>query len=159
MHLIIFVTNVKNMTTTSKILVFSLLLILFTGVNSCDDSSNPFPYVHVNETIYISTDLKNMLPGEIVFFGTPGNEGYGGFIIYRESETSFKVYDRACTYDYADGCILEEDLDWGTSIPTCPCCGSKFFITNNASVYNGPANVPLRRYNAYANGDVLKVTN
>ena len=147
------------MITKSKLLVFFLFSVLFTVTNSCDNSSDPLPYMPVNERIYISTDLKNMLPGEIIFFGTPGNQGYGGFIIYRESQTSFKVYDRACTYDFADGCILEEDIVWGITIPTCPCCGSQFNITVDGSVHKGPANVPLQKYTSYVSGDVLRVTN
>lgn len=99
-----------------------------------------------------------MVPGSIVFIE---NEGYGGIVIYRSGEdgNDYYAYDRACTYDFDQGCILQEDENFAT-ILACPCCGSQFWVSIDGSVYNGPAKYPLKKYNTYLQGaNILRVTN
>lgn len=125
-----------------------LILLLFVR---CDDEEIPFPYVHIDATLYIDTQLGNMLIDQYVYID---GYGLGGLIIYRKSEAEYLAFDRACTYEANRSCKLEDD-DTFSGILQCPCCGSKFWMTGNdlaGSNYQGPASAPLKQYNCYLSG-------
>jgi len=121
-----------------------LFLLLSLG---CEDEREPFPYVYVNETFNISTELGSMTVGE---YRIKEQYGYGGLIIYRAGSSSFYAFDRACTYKPQKKCRLSEDEEFeGAGLMKCPCCGSSFHLSQEGMVFNGPATVPLKQYNAY----------
>ena len=123
---------------------------------SCEEDITPFPNVSINLTLAIDTDLENMTYNQ---FKLINGYGYGGVIIYRDAEGDFQAYDRACTYDYNEGCILEPHPDFN-EIMECPCCGSSFWLSPNGQVYKGPAQRPLKQYTVYQlSGNMIKVLN
>ena len=136
-------------------------MLLFIG---CEDQQKPFPYVHVNVTFDIGTELNNLAIGEYIFLGSEDcgeseNCGYGGLIIYRSGQNSFHAFDRACPYKPEDKCILESDEQF-ESVVTCPCCGSRFIIADDGRYFDGPAQRRLKKYNAYkVSANQLRVTN
>jgi nitrite reductase/ring-hydroxylating ferredoxin subunit len=138
------------------IYVFALILFLFVG---CENEQKPFPYVHINETFNVTTELNDLPIGEFMFLGKEnGNYGYGGLIIYRSGQNSFQAFDRACTYNPDDKCILERDDEF-ESLVTCPCCGSKFLVSENGMVFDGPATRRLKNYETYYDPPILRVRN
>ncbi len=144
-----------NILQISKIHNFLLFIFLSLSFIRCDDNPNPFPYVNVNITLSIDTQLGNMNVGEHKFID---NAGYGGLIIYRKSEYEYQAFDRACPHDYKDNCILNDDDDFN-EILICPCCKSKFLLSQSGSVFNGPAIKPLQEYNTYLQGNFLRISN
>jgi Rieske Fe-S protein len=129
-------------------------LLLFSFF-SCNDSTNTFPYVRIDLTISIDTQLGNMNVGEHRFID---NAGYGGLVIYRKSLNEYQAFDRACTHDYVDSCILKDYKDFD-GILVCPCCNSKFLLSQSGSVFKAPATIPLEEYNTYLQGNFLRVSN
>lgn len=139
----------------SKLSIILLTSLLSLGFISCDEQSDPFPYVRIDLTLSIDTQLGNMNVGEHRFID---NAGYGGLVIYRKLQNEYQAFDRACTHDYADACILEDDENFD-GILVCPCCGSKFLLSQNGSIFNGPATKPLEEYSTYLQGNFLRISN
>jgi len=132
------------------------VLILFTFMR-CDKDEIPFPYVSIYANLALDTQLGNMLPGE---YKTLDGYGLGGLIIFRADQNEFLAFDRACTFEVSRDCILIDDV----SMFECPCCESRFWMVHNAdiagTVYQGPANYPLKQYKCYFNGtNTVTVTN
>ena len=140
----------------SNIQYFFILVVLLSLFIRCEDDRKPFPYVYINETFDVPTELSNLAVGEYVIME---DYGYGGLIIYRAGRQSFHAFDRACTYRPEDKCLLEEDPEFG--LMECPCCGSSFLLSDEGRVFNGPSSVPLKQYQAYynPNANQLTVTN
>ena len=76
-----------------------------------------------------------------------GITGNGVFII-RDTESTVIVLDRTCTHQ---GCQVGDFASNG--IATCPCHGSRY--DTGGSVVNGPAPLPLRRYEATLEGSTI----
>ena len=74
-----------------------------------------------------------------------------GMLLYRENENVIKVYSRNCTHA---NCIIDAYSSSGVS--TCSCHGSAFDL--NGNVLNGPAENPLKQYNATISGDIITIT-
>jgi len=85
------------------------------------------------------------------------NGGSRGIIIYRVSNDQFNAYDRHCTYDSSNSCALVS-VDVTNINGLDDCCGSKFLLTDG-SITNGPANLPLKKYQTNFDGQVLRVFN
>ena len=143
--------------------VFALILLLFIG---CEDQQQPFPYVRVNVTLSINTELDN-LTKEIgyVFIGPEDCSdaescGYGGLIIYRPSQNNFQAFDRACPYNPKKKCLLEPfEGDKSNNILSCPCCGSLFDLGDNGRNIHGPSTRGLQQYRVYKSGNQIIVRN
>ena len=142
----------KQIISKSKIRIFFIPILILLLFVRCDDETTDFPYVHVDATIYIDTQLGNINEGEHAFVD---GYGVGGLIIFRETQTTYLAFDRACTYEANSGCKLEADTFYG--ILVCPCCGSKFVMLGEdqaGTIYAGfgPAKSRLIEYNVYFNG-------
>ena len=74
-----------------------------------------------------------------------------GMLVYRQNENLIKVYSRNCTHA---NCTVDAYSSSGVS--TCSCHGSRFDL--NGNVLNGPAENPLRQYNASISGDIITIT-
>jgi nitrite reductase/ring-hydroxylating ferredoxin subunit len=122
---------------------FFVLVLFFFLFGSCEDERKPFPYVYVDVTFNISTQLNSLPVGEYII---KEKYGYGGLIIYRASRSSFYAFDRACTYNPNKKCLLEENPN---DLMECPCCGSTFLLSQEGMVFGGPSTVPLKQYQAY----------
>lgn len=149
----------RTIISKSNLRIFLIAILFLSVFVRCDDNETPFPNVSVYANLSLDTQLKNVLPGDYVEVDT---YGIGGLIIYRADATNFLAFDRACTYEANHSCILtDEDHD---GIFECPCCGSQFWMVNSVdiagTVYQGPANYPLKSYNCYFNGtNTVTVTN
>ncbi|MFO8235555.1 MAG: Rieske 2Fe-2S domain-containing protein [Bacteroidales bacterium] len=139
----------------SNLKIFWILAFIILLFIRCDDDISSFPYVRIDETFNIDTELDNIQPDEYI-----KKEGYGvgGIIIYRKSTAVFEVYDAACTHEANPECVVVENEDF--NIFTCPCCESSFFIYQEGNVFNGPARRPLKQYRAdYEKPNRLHVRN
>ncbi len=110
------------------------------------------PYVKVDERLHIHTDLANLGIGSSMAI----NGGLNGIILYRESNMSFKAFDRTCPYEPLHNCAvdLEDEL-----FAVCPCCDSRFVLPNEGMPDRGPASRPLKQYRTYISGEILYITN
>jgi cytochrome b6-f complex iron-sulfur subunit len=104
--------------------------------------------IHIDTTHPAFQSLGNV--GGIVAIDSgevDGITGNGVFII-RDSENTVIVLDRTCTHQ---GCQVGEFATNG--IATCPCHGSRY--NTQGGVVNGPAPLPLRRYEATLEGSTI----
>lgn len=142
-----------NTSNLKKFWILSILLLIFIR---CDDNLPPFPYVRIDVTFNIATQLDNLQPDEYIKID---EHGVGGLIIYRKNQNTFEVYDAACTHEANSECVLEMNEE-GYDLFTCPCCGSSFFIYQQGNIFNGPARRPLKQYRAtYSPPNQLHVNN
>ena len=73
-----------------------------------------------------------------------------GMLLYRQSESTVKVYSRNCTHN---GCTIGGFSSAGIS--TCPCHGSEFDTNGNVTV--GPAVNSLKQYSATVSGNIVTI--
>jgi nitrite reductase/ring-hydroxylating ferredoxin subunit len=135
-------------------LFFSTLILLFTHCKK-DVEENPVDPTYVNFTLYLNDpefqDLK--IVGNYMFV----RQGGADVVIYRATLDDFYVYDRLCTYEASQTCLVQKDSN--SVMVICECCNSKYILTDG-SVFQSPASYPLRAYNAtYDGGDYVHVTN
>jgi Rieske Fe-S protein len=149
----------RSIISKSNLSFFLILILILALFVRCDDNETPFPNVSVYANLSLDTQLKNVLVGDYV---EVDNYGIGGLIIFRADNNDFMAFDRACTYEASHSCILADNDHDG--IFECPCCESQFWMVNSVdiagTVYQGPANYPLKQYNCYFNGvNTVTVTN
>ena len=138
--------------TYSLILLVSILLF---SSSSCDRKKFRFPYVPVNLSLGLDSDLAGLGVDQ-----TKVMKGYGlkGIIIYRSGVDEYHVYDMACTFEDDFSCTVKEDSSF-TGIVKCPCCKSGFLLMQGGDPYEGPASWPLVEYTSYINGRFLVIRN
>ncbi len=138
-----------------KINFFLFLLLAFSSFFSCSkDEDETIPYVYVNFYIQPNSTLYqklNTVGGWEYITG-----GYNGIVVYRQSQDEFVAFDRACPHDYKDGCRIEVESSFTTTID--PCCGSRFLL-HDGSPFNGPASVSLKQYRTNYDGNNLHISN
>ena len=137
------------------ILFMAATLIFLPGCSK--DREHPVPYVYVDFNFNI-TNYNLDSPGLTHQFPKDQypNGGYQGMIVYRESETEFRAFDRACP-SHPHNCqvsIKEDNELYGK----CPCCGSEFLLIDG-NVIEGEARYPLKEYSTSFNRPRLRVTN
>ena len=137
----------------SLFIKISIISILF----GCE-TDNQFPNnVYVNIGIPINMPEYNNLTIPLGYEFING--GIGGIIIMRDLNNNFIAYDRACTYEMSENCVLSGESTMYDAILQChDCCQSKFIVVDG-SVTEGPANLALKRYNTSINGEILYITN
>jgi len=152
----------NQLVSASKIRFFLIpIFITLLFIKCDDDDSPPFPYIYFNVTLSISNDLLNMNIGEYVFVDGY-NYGLGGLIIYRKDFSEYLAFDRACTHEANNSCIVEDDPDFSGLMVKCPCCGSKYWVINTedfGSIYTGPSRKGLMQYKTYLSLNTLIVYN
>lgn len=137
---------------------FSILLLLFISFSSffsCSkDENETIPYVYVNFYIQPNSTLYQKLTTVGGWEYITG--GYSGIVVYRASQDEFVAFDRACPYDFKDGCRIEVESSFTTTIDSC--CGSRFLL-NDGSPFKGPATVSLKKYRTSYDGNNLHISN
>lgn len=83
--------------------------------------------------------------------------GSQGIIVYRSSPETFVAMDRHCPYQPAEYCRVVVDESEIIARDTA-CCHSAYLIIDG-SVTEGPAALPLKRYNTTFNGTILRIYN
>ena len=128
---------------------------IITNQSSCSDSGPTAPSDNNGETS-ITVDLSLSENNALLTVGgtlaLAANElDSSGMLIYRQSETTVKVYSRNCTHA---SCTIGGFSSSGIS--TCQCHGSMF--NTNGNVVNGPAAIPLNQYSATISENIVTIT-
>jgi len=123
--------------------------------SSCSDGSPTAPTDSNGETS-ITVDLSLSENSGLLTVGgalaLAANElDSSGMLLYRQSESTVKVYSRNCTHA---GCTIGGFSSSGIS--SCQCHGSMF--DTNGNVINGPAAIPLNQYSATISEDIVTIT-
>jgi nitrite reductase/ring-hydroxylating ferredoxin subunit len=150
--------NFVNMIISSKIRFFLFTLIISVILFSCKENTeeNPVPSAYVNFSLYLNDpeyqELK--IPGNFVFV----RSGSVNVVIYRISNDEFVAFDRMCTYEAKETCLVVSDSS--SAIVKCSCCNSKFILVDGTPLANQSAVHSLRPYNVtYDGGDYIHVSN
>jgi nitrite reductase/ring-hydroxylating ferredoxin subunit len=136
----------------------SSFFILFTTLffNGCNQSEviPSLPNVPVN----IRLNINNPSNFDLGVIGgwQYVNGGSGGIVVYRFDENTFKSYDRHCTYQPENYCIVA--VDSTNFALEDPCSGSRFALSDG-SVMNGPASYPLLQYSTTFDGVFVQISN
>jgi len=137
-----------------KIAIFMIALMTLLGT-ACKKDEDAVPNVTVNLVIS-TTDIAfndlNAVGGWIYLVG-----GSRGILVYRLSLDEFMAYDRHCTYEPSESCG-QVAVDVSGVIAVDDCCDSQFVITDG-SVIDGPASLPLKRYQTSFDGNLLHIYN
>lgn len=82
--------------------------------------------------------------------------GHRGLIVYHESQSRYRAWDRLCTNEPTDACGVVELHSSGFYMED-PCCESTFDLDGYPS--SGPAKYPLVEYSAFSDGTFLYISN
>ena len=136
-----------------KIAVYLLSISLL--IASCNSKDDYIKDVYVN--IHIDLSLPEysglQVSGSSIFV----EGGVEGIIIYHGVGNDYKVYDRNCSYEPSLACSHIDSVNAG--IAYCGCCSSAFLLSNDASVLNSPALLPLKMYNWSLSGSQMRIYN
>ena len=128
------------------------LLLVITG---CRDNNNAIPLVAVDREINLTLPSYSALsvPGGWAYL-TGGSKG---IIVYNKGNNEFAAYDRHSPYNVDEECTVSVDSTNNIQIID-PCSGSIFSL-QTGSVTQGPAVLPLKQYNTYLSGSILRIYN
>ena len=133
---------------------FYILSTLF-FLSTCNTKDDYIQEVYVNININLNlpefSDLQ--VSGNSIFI----EGGVEGIIIYHGVGNDYKVYDRNCSYEPSLSCSQIDSVDAG--IAYCGCCTSAFLLSNDASVLNSPALLPLKKYFWTLTGSQMHISN
>ena len=135
-------------------LAFYILLALFffSTCNTKDDYIQEV-YVNINIDLNLPEHSDLQVSGNSIFI----EGGVEGIIIYHGVGKDYKVYDRNCSYEPSLSCSQIDSVDSG--IAYCGCCTSAFLLSNDASVLNSPALLPLKKYYWTLSGSQMHISN
>ena len=137
-------------------LPLGVFLMLLLTQATCDNKVQNIPYIPVNFDINLNLPSYNALnfPSEHLLL----EGGSKGLIVYRYTQDQFVVLDRHSTFDIAMGCQVVVDSDGLLISDQSECSESKWLILDG-TVSQGPALLPLHRYNTNWNPPILTVYN
>ena len=124
--------------------------------SGCSDGGGPTSPSDNNGSTSITVDLSFPENSALLTVGgtlalAANDLDSSGMLMYRQSETTVKVYSRNCTHA---SCTIGGFSSSGIS--TCQCHGSMF--NTNGNVVNGPAAIPLNQYSATISEDIVIIT-
>ena len=137
-------------------LPLGIMLICLLSQATCDNSVQNIPYVPVNFDINLNLPAYNDLNFVSNHITVAG--GSKGLIIYRYTLDDFVVLDRHSTSDIQLGCTVTVDND-GLLISDASDRSESKWLIIDGSVSQGPAILPLHRYNTSWNPPILSVFN
>ena len=129
-----------------------IALFFFSTCNTKDDYIQEV-YVNINIDLNLPEYSDLQVSGNSIFI----EGGVEGIIIYHGVGNDYKVYDRNCSYEPSLSCSQIDSVDAG--IAYCGCCTSAFLLSNEASVLNSPALLPLKKYYWTLNGSLMHISN
>lgn len=133
-----------------------ILFFIFLTTFGCNgDKQEEVPYRTVDIRINLSSPDFASLSGVGGFVYITG--GSKGIFLRRKSFEEYTAYDRNCTFNALEGCVLTIDSN-NFYLKDSTCCGSRFSLDNGNSVL-GPASRTLRTYRTTLNGNTLFITN
>ena len=127
-------------------------LFFFSTCNTKDDYIQEV-YVNINIDLNLPEYSDLQVSGNSIFI----EGGVEGIIIYHGVGNDYKVYDRNCSYEPSLSCSQIDSVDAG--IAYCGCCTSAFLLSNDASVLNSPALLPLKKYYWTLTGSQMHISN
>jgi len=127
-------------------------LLFFSSCNTKDDYIQEV-YVNINIDLNLPEYSDLQVSGNSIFI----EGGVEGIIIYHGVGNDYKVYDRNCSYQPSLSCSQIDSVDAG--IAYCGCCSSAFLLSNDASVLNSPALLPLKKYYWTLSGSQMHISN
>ena len=127
-------------------------LFFFSTCNTKDDYIQEV-YVNINIDLNLPEYSDLQVSGNSIFI----EGGVEGIIIYHGVGNDYKVYDRNCSYEPSLSCSQIDSVDAG--IAYCGCCSSAFLLSNEASVLNSPALLPLKKYYWTLSGSQMHISN
>ncbi len=135
---------------------YILTIFLMFLISSCGEETAPdwIPYVYVNVDINLSNLQYQDLRRDGGFVYIP--DGYRGIIVYRESATRYRAFERACSFDPRSECEPVE-VDSSGLFMIHRCCKSTYDFEGYPT--GGPASLPLHEYYAFLDGDYLMIRN
>ena len=136
-----------------KSLLYILIIpLIFSTCNTKDDYIQDI-YVDINVDLNLPEYSDLQASGSSIFI----EGGVEGIIIYHGVGNHYKVFDRNCSYEPSLSCSKIDTVNAG--IAYCGCCSSAFLLSNEASVINSPALLPLKAYNFNYNDPILRIFN
>ena len=129
-----------------------ITLFFFSNCNTKDDYIQEV-YVNINIDLNLPEYSDLQVSGNSIFI----EGGVEGIIIYHGVGNDYKVYDRNCSYEPSLSCSQIDSVDAG--IAYCGCCTSAFLLSNDASVLNSPALLPLKKYYWTLSGSQMHISN
>jgi len=130
--------------------------MFFLPQNSCKKKD----YTEIpNVTVDLNIDVTSTIYMELNHVGgwKCFAAGYKGVLVYRSSLDEFMSFEMSCTFDPLEPNAVIE-VDTSELFATDPVCGSKYLLLDG-SVFNGPATIPLKRYNNNFDGTYLHIYN
>ncbi len=133
-------------------------LIVFLPLLACDreEFDDFIPFVPFSDQFI---NLNNLQYADLQFNGGwvyLNNVGVKGLIIYRENSSTYRAFERNCSYQPNEACATV-NVDQGNLFMEDPCCGSSFSFPMGQPIA-GPAAFPLRRYITALDGNTLIIT-
>ncbi len=132
-------------------------IILFAFLLSCStelfDSPIPEAIFHDIVINVSKTEYNNLNTLGYVYIG--GDAGVRGIILYKENASTYRAFERNCSYQPNDACATVDVLI-STLFMQDSCCGSTFGWDGNPT--GGVAWRPLRQYETILNGTELTIT-
>lgn len=123
-------------------------------ISNCSDKDNFIPEVYVDFSISAS-EIGGV--GQGIY--TLDNYGVSGIIIYHFGINEYLAYDRTCSFRPSNSCeVIEFDNDESPTYLVDQCCSTKFLI-EDGTPFDGPASLPLKRYNTSFDGTYIRVFN
>nr|WP_321487272.1 Rieske 2Fe-2S domain-containing protein [uncultured Draconibacterium sp.] len=128
-----------------------LIVLTFLGYSSCKEIDSEIPDAWVGLPLDLGIYNELTVPGNSAYFP---NQGFGGVIVYCETEGSYYAFDAACTNEINPSCKVEND----GAVGKCSCCESEYIFIGG-TVLKGPATAPLKQYKTSLVGNTLRVYN
>lgn len=133
-------------------------LVLFIPLLACDreEIEDFMPFVPFPDQFL---NLNNLQYADLQFDGgwvKIDNIGVRGVIVYRENSSTYRTFERNCTYLPNEACATV-NVDQGNLFMIDPCCSSSFSFPMGQPL-TGPAAFPLRRYRTTLDGNTLIIT-
>ncbi len=139
-----------------KKLFITIFLLLAISYSCKKENTQTVPYIYVD--FYVKPNATSDIHLNTVGGWEYVTGGYSGILIYRQSTDAFLAYDRACPYDYGNGCRVTVETSFTTAIDSC--CKSRFIIAMDGSPVSGSAaTVSLKQYRTAYDGTYLHVYN
>ena len=139
----------------NKALALLFLALVLTLGCQPDLSDDPIPHI-VFEPITIDMSLPKYFALQSDGAALELNEGgVRGIIVYRENASTFRAFEKNCTYQPNSACATV-NVDASTFFMIDPCCSSTFNFEGDPQ--SGPASRPLRQYLIERTGSALTIT-
>ena len=134
-----------------RIRILAIFCLLFFSCQKEEDYiQNVMVDIDLNLTFPEFSDLQAV--GNYVFI----IGGVKGIIVYHQGFDSYKTYDRNCSFEPSLSCARIDSVN--SSIAICKCCNSKFLLSDGTP-FDGPALLPLKKYQNNLSEDFLYIYN